>query len=285
MNSKPYRYDLAVAWRIYPGISKTPIIFPTDKFKLVENCLLSFILAARWIKVKYFIILDGCPDEYVELIQSLLPAADTEIIRTLKIGNLPTFAKQVEILMQQEDADTVYFAEDDYLYQPDSFHHLLEFLHKSGKADFVTGYCHRDIFTHPIHKPNGDLQVFDDHVWIEDNSTTMTFLTTKKVLKETAPLLLTYSKGNNDCAMWLVMTKTRILNPFNYIRYFFTHKESYNILKVGVKRSFRYFFNRKRYRLWVPHPALSTHLESGLESPGVDWVALSDKIAKRQLSW
>jgi hypothetical protein len=187
----------------------------------------------------------------------------------------------VEILLQQDDAEAVYFAEDDYLYQPDSFHHVLDFLTKSGKADFVTAYCHKDIFTHPIHRPHGELEVFGDQVWIEDNCTTMTFLTTKKVLKETAGLLLTYSKGNNDCAMWLVITKTRIYNPFNYLRYFFTHKESFNIMKVGVKRSFRYFFNRKGYRLWVPHPGLATHLESGLESPGVDWQRISAEIAQQ----
>ena len=31
--------DLAIAYRIYPGISKSPAFFPTDKFKLSEMCL------------------------------------------------------------------------------------------------------------------------------------------------------------------------------------------------------------------------------------------------------
>ena len=37
-----YNYDLAVAYRIYPGVSKVPPVFSQDKLKLAEFCLKSF---------------------------------------------------------------------------------------------------------------------------------------------------------------------------------------------------------------------------------------------------
>jgi hypothetical protein len=78
--------------------------------------------------------------------------------------------------------------------------------------------------------------------------------------------------------MWLVLTKTFIRNPFAYLRFMLTHAESFSIMKVAVKYSFRYFFNRRRYRLWVPLPAIGTHLEKELVSPDTDWIKISNDI-------
>ena len=36
------KYDLTVAYRIYPKISRSPAIYRNDKFKLSEFCLKSF---------------------------------------------------------------------------------------------------------------------------------------------------------------------------------------------------------------------------------------------------
>ncbi len=271
-------YDMAVAWRIYPGVSKTPLIFPTDKFMLVKTCLKSFINSTTGLKVKYFFILDGCPFEYKQLIKSIFPVSDVEIIETDKIGNWATFKKQVEILLAQVDADLVYFAEDDYLYREGEFHKMVQFLKASNDVDFVSGYVHMDTFTHPIHQHKKEKRSAFNQEWRTDSSTCLTFLTKKKVLEETKNVFLTYSKGNNDCSVWLVLTKTFILNPFAYLRFFFTNKESFNIMKMAVKYSWKYFFSTKKYSLWIPYPAIGTHLEKELVSPNVDWLAISDKI-------
>lgn len=272
------KYDLVVAWRIYPGVSKTPLIFPTDKFMLVKTCLKSFINSTTGLKVKYFFILDGCPVEYNHLIKSIFPISDIEIIETERIGNWATFRKQVEILLAQTDADLVYFAEDDYLYREGEFHKMIQFLKANKDVDFVSGYVHMDTFTHPIHQHKKEKRIAFNHVWRTDSSTCLTFLTKKDVLTETKDLLLTYSNGNNDCAVWLVLTKTFILNPFAYLRFFFTNKESFNIMKMAIKYSLKYFFSFKKYSLWIPYPAIGTHLEKELVSPDVDWIAISDKI-------
>ena len=111
--------------------------------------------------------------------------------------------------------------------------------------------------------------------WISINSTCLTFMTRKNVLQDARKILETYAKGNNDCAMWLVLTKKFIYNPFHYIRFLFTHKESYNILKTAVKYSFLHFFTFRKYDLWVARPALATHLEREFISPGIDWKKLA----------
>jgi hypothetical protein len=274
-------YDLAVAWRIYPGVSKTPLIFNDNKFLLAKTCLASFIDSVAGLSVRYFFILDGCPPSYAEMIRELFPEAATTIIETPSIGNLATFRKQVELLLQQTDAEYVYFAEDDYLYVPGSFGKMIELIKTRNDVDFVSCYLHPDTFSHPIHRHKKSRLRAAGHNWMSDSSTCLTFLTSRSVLEETKDLLLTYSKGNNDCAMWLVLTRTFIYNPIAYIRFFFTHKESFSILKVAVKYSFRYFFKGRRYRLWIPDPAIGTHLEKDLVSPGVDWLQLRDQLQDR----
>jgi len=272
------KYDLAVAWRIYPGVSKTPLIFPKNKFNLVSACLKSFLASATNLEVKYFFLLDGCPHEYNQLINDLFAGKNVDIIETPSVGNLATFKMQIDILSSQEDADLVYFAEDDYLYVPNEFHKMVSMVRDNKAVDFASCYLHTDSFTHPIHKHKKQKIEFAGHQWMSDSSTCLTFMTSKNTLLRTKNLLLTYSKGNNDCALWLVMTKTFIYNPLKYIQFYFTHKESYRILKVAVKRSFKYFFNRRKYSLYVPIPAIGTHLEKDLVSPDINWVDIAKQV-------
>ncbi|MBC7828790.1 MAG: glycosyltransferase family 2 protein [Chitinophagaceae bacterium] len=269
-------HDLAVAWRIYPGVSKTPIIHSTDKFQLVKTCLLSFLKSTAGIRIRYYFILDGCPDSYHQLIQKLFGEQSYSVIKTDKIGNLATFALQVDILLKQSEAEIVYFAEDDYLYKPGQFGKMVNLVRECRDVDFVSCYFTPDIYNHPIHQHQRELKRFNDHLWISDSSTCMTFMTTKKTLQETKNVLLTYSKGNNDCALWLVLTKTHIYNPVRYLKYFMLKdKESFNIMKVAVKYSFRYFFSFSRYTLWIPYPGIGTHLEKGLVIDPQEWIDLA----------
>src|ERR1700683_3904958 len=80
--------DLAIAYRIYPGISKSPAFFPTDKFKLSEMCLWSFKKALGGLRVKIWALLDGCPPEYETLFRETFQSDDLEILWLDKIGNL-----------------------------------------------------------------------------------------------------------------------------------------------------------------------------------------------------
>lgn len=275
MNKK---YDVAVAWRIYPKISKHPIIFSDNKFELVSVCLKSFKLSTSNLKIKYFFLLDGCPSTYVDLINQIFHNDDFEIIELNSIGNLATFKLQIDLLSEQNYSDVVYFAEDDYLYQPGEFHKMVSLINQKEMVHFASCYLHKDTFTHPIHNHKKETFEFEKHHWLTESSTCLTFITKKETLIATKDIFYTYTKGNNDCAMWLVLTKTFIYNPLKYLYFYFTHRESFNILKVAVKYSFKYFFNFKKYNLVVANPAIGTHLEKDLTSPGIDWENLAEKI-------
>jgi len=271
-------FDVAVAWRIYPKISKTPLVFENDKLSLVKLCLHSFQKSVEGLRVKYFFILDGCPDEYNQFIKTQFTNDAYEIIETGGIGNLPTFKLQIEILLKQTDADVVYFAEDDYLYVPNEFHKMVDLIKNNDKVDFASCYLHKATFTHPIHNHIKNTIEFDGNLWLNESSTCLTFITKKQTLKSSKDILMTYAKGNNDCAMWLVLTRTFIYNPLKYIQFYFTHKDSYNILKVAVKYSFKYFFSFRKYNLFISIPAIGTHLEKEFVSPGVNWIEIANKL-------
>src|SRR5580692_9616699 len=103
--------DLAIAYRIYPGISKSPAFFPTDKLKMSEMCLRSFKKALGGLRVKIWALLDGCPPEYEVLFRKTLQGSDLEIVPLSKIGNHATFSLQIDLLTDQTEAPYVFFAE------------------------------------------------------------------------------------------------------------------------------------------------------------------------------
>jgi len=279
-----YKYDLAVCWRIYPGVSKDPIFFKEDKFKLAQLSFHSFLKSAEGIRVKYFIVMDGCPSEFDNIFSASVPAEDMEFIRTDHIGNLATFEKQLDILSIQEDADLVYFAEDDYLYRPLAFADMIRFFKTHKPVDFITPYDHLDYYEHPVHLnvPETKAIVEGGVQWKQVVSTCLSFLTSKKVLAETMPVLETYLRENTDGSLW--MTLTRKYGPGSLIKFRFSHKETYFIMKKAMKYNFRKFVAGKRYHLWCPVPSIATHLESKHIAPGVDWEKVKAEVEKQSLS-
>jgi hypothetical protein len=263
-------YDLTVAWRVYPKISRTPFIDFVSKYELVKVCLKSFINSTKDLKIKYFFILDGCPFEYNNLIHELFNQQDFVIIETPGIGNELTFKKQIEILLDQKYSEAIYFAEDDYLYQPEQFCKIVKFL-KEKDVDFVSCYQHFDTFTNNIHLHSRDIKHAYDHFWHTDSSTCLTFITTKETLRKTKDIFLTYCNGNFDVCIWLTITGTFVRNPFNYFKYYFFDKNSFWILQTAFRKGLRFLFTSRKYKLWIPYPAIGTHIEKDFISPSVDW--------------
>ena len=269
-------FDLSVAWRIYPNISRTPLIHSNDKFKLVQTCLKSFINSTKGINVKYYFILDGCPDYYIIMLNSLINSDHIEIIQTDNIGNEQTFKKQIEILLSQSCSDIIYFAEDDYLYSPNSFHTMLSMI-KESDVDFLSCYEHFDTFVHPIHSHKRLIKFHSNKFWYTDSSTCLTFLTTKYTLSKTKNIFLTYCQGNFDVSIWLMITKTFVWNPYFYLYFRFSHQNCYWLLIKTLTHGWRYLFT-KSYKLWIPHSAIGTHLETKYVSPIVDWMKVSEDV-------
>lgn len=275
------RYDLAVAYRIYPLISKSAesLPFGDDKLRQAEICLRSFRNSLGSLRVKIWAILDGCPEEYQELFKRYFPADDLILIDVDRIGNQATFAKQLDILLSQSDSDAVYLAEDDYLYLPDQFQRMIDFLRDATGVDFVSPYDHPDCYQSELHHEPKWVTVFGGHHWRTAASTCLTFLTLKSTLERYEGALRTYSKGSGDCAMWLSLTKRRIFSPVAFLGSLSKGGFSWRAIAKAWLFGWRQIIFGERAKLWVPLPGLATHWCAELLSPSVDWRALLRKEA------
>ena len=262
------KYDLTVAYRIYPEISRSPAVFSSDKYKLSEFCLKSFKESLGDLNVKMIVLLDGCPPTYEELFLKYFDVEDIDFIRLDGVGNLQTFGLQIEILLNQNYSEIVYFAEDDYFYFPNQFTEMVEFLKENSDVDFVTPYDHLDYYTQNIHKNKKSVKVLKNRQWKTVSSTCLTFLTTKNTLKETEKIFSTYQKGNSDFVLWLSLTKSS-LKPIILIKSIklFTLEIFYKILLFTKNQTLL----GKNWKLWAPTPTIATHLEKSFLSPDIDW--------------
>lgn len=201
-------YEIAVAYRIYPGVSKTPAMFSDSKFNLAEFCLRSFKASLGDVKAKIWAILDGCPREYEELFLKYFAAEDVEFVRLNKAGNAATFEHQIDVLLRQQAAEIVYLAEDDYYYLPGQFRSMMKLL-SDAEVDFVSPYDHIDYYTLPMHHHSNLIKFESGRHWRGVGSTCLTFMTTKQTLEKSQQLFRTYSLGFTDCFVWSALTKTQ----------------------------------------------------------------------------
>jgi hypothetical protein len=279
MQSNPGKYDVAVCWRIYPGVSKDPLFYKDDKFKLAQLSFNSFISSSKGLNVKYFIILDGCAAEFEKIFTSQVNENDIELIRTKKIGNAATFKKQIDVLLSQTDAEFIYFAEDDYLYTPGGFKKMVESYEK-GSIDFMTPYDHLDYYEHPLHRDEraGQPAQLNGHTWKPVLTTCLSFLTTKKILSETLPVFESYGRGNTDASIWITLTRKYLFS--SAVKFYFTNRLVFFVIKKAMKYNFGRFMWGKRYTLSCPVPAVATHLEAEHISPGVDWKRVKEEVER-----
>jgi hypothetical protein len=277
------KYDVAVAYRISPHMSRTPPpVHQDSKIKLADLCLRSFKASLGTLRAKLWVILDRCPPEYEALFTALFPAEDLVLLRLPGIGNQNTFGKQIEVLTAQDDADFVYLAEDDYFYLPDKFHLALDLLKHHAEIDFCSLADHPDLHNHEYHRHKMRLTVEQGQVWRTANGTTCTFLTRKKTLQETRPTFLSYTKirrWNVDAAMWLSLTKHHVLNPCDLLAqpFIFPYRGASQIF--AWYHNWRQILFGRRYRLCMPAPSLATHMDGKFLAPHVDWKNAFRKIS------
>ncbi len=277
-------YDLAVVYRIYPKVAKPALGLPfsDDKLRLSEVCLRSFKESLRGLRVKLWVLLDGCPDEYADLFRKYFREQQLILIPLQGVGNQGTFAKQIEMLLGQEDSDFVYFAEDDYLYLPGQFHCMIDFLLAHKDAHFVSPYDHLDCYTSDLHRQPKWLEVHGGRHWRTAASTCLTFLTRRETLRETEAVFRGYKRRSLDCSLWLSLTKRRVFNPFFFSRQLL--REPF-FCKIILK-SWLYFWRQilfgRKWTLWVPVPGVATHLDGHALSPTIDWITLMKGYSEDQ---
>lgn len=271
MNPKT-TYDLAVAYRICPFMSRTPPPVHADsKFKLARLCLRSFKAALGPLKVRLWAILDHCPPEYEKLFTDLWDRQDLVLCPQPGLGNGGTFVKQIEILTQQEDAELVYLAEDDYFYRPEKFPLAVDLMRHHPDVDFCTPYDHPDYYQHAFHLHKMRIKVEHGQVWKTQNGTTCTLLTRKHILQETSAVFRSFARRNSDAGVWLSLTKEHVRNPYDLLTQPFLFPFRGYSLMAAWYFNWKQILWGRRYSLWVPVPSLATHMVAGLEAPHVDW--------------
>lgn len=266
------KYDLTVAYRIYPKVSKIPPVFTDDKYKLSELCLRSFKKSLGNLKVKIYVLMDNCPKEYEKLFTDIFPAEDLQMLKLSGLGNHNTFNEQVNLLLDQQYSEYVYFAEDDYFYLPGLFNEMINLLKNNEDVHFVTAFDHPHYYNYELHCHKNIKKVYEGRKWRTVNSTCLTFLTKKDYLKKTEWVFKTYKYKNNDSSLWLSLTKYRVFNPLLPLKYFI--KREWFLLEIIL---FSWLFCwwqilfGKKWNLWAPYSSIATHMNSNLMAPNIDW--------------
>ena len=280
------RYDVAVAYRIYPKLSSpaAALAMAGDKYQISDLCLRSFKESLGGLRTKLWVLLDGCPPSYRELFLQYFAAEDLVFINLDHVGNHATFETQINVLLTQQDAEFVYFAEDDYFYLPQQFSRLVRFLEMNPDVHFVSPYDHPDCFRLELHRNPVSVEVFDHKYWSTAGSTCLTFLTKRETLKRTKSVFQTYSRGNHDCSMWLSLTKTVVFNMSKFCRLAVRneHRVQASLLAKAWLYGWRQILFGRRWNLWIPIPGVATHLDAGAIPSSVDW--LSELMAKSEES-
>jgi hypothetical protein len=268
-------YDVSIAYRIYPGVSKQPLVFADDKYKLSELCIHSLQKSLIGVKARIYVLLDGCPPQYEELFRRYFTDEDLRFLYLDKIGNTGTFSKQIEILLNQDDSDYIYFAEDDYLYKPQCFGAMLDFLKENLHNNFVTPFDHLDYYQHPLHDEKYRLLYTQSHHWRSAFSTCLTFLTTKETLNKTKDTFLSYMNGNWDASIFFALTKAHVYSPTSLLRFLIDalrgNTESLKIVASAWLHSTPQILFGERYTVWAPLPSIATHLQYDTIAPCINW--------------
>lgn len=269
-------HDLAVCYRIYPGLSGKPAFDLKDKLTMVQLNLRSFKAALGTLRVKMWVLLDVCPPAYRELVTELFGGPDLEIIELkTRTGNEGTFLRQLDILCTQTAADLVYFAEDDYLYLPEALQIAVNFMQRHPEADFLTLFYHLDYQRKYVHQFRGQEHLESGRTWRTVASTCLTFMAWREGLVTSRSTFMTYARRNSDLGLWLALTKNRVINPLHAVLslqngLYFSASHA-----LAWWHAWRQILFGRRRTLWVPTPSLATHLESTGIAPDVDWIKIT----------
>lgn len=268
------RHDLSVAYRIYPKMSANPPpIFETDKLKLAELCLTSFKRSLGGVRAKLWVLLNECPPEFETLFTDLWDSRDLVLLRYPGIPPGATLQEQVRLMLHEADTEFIYLAEDDYFYLPGQFASVVEFLRNNPDADFASPYDHPDLDALDLHKAPREERTFQGRTWRSCMSNTHTFMARRSSFVEVRRVFEELQPGRNyDLAMWMALTKKRVFNPVKLIKWTLQNRRYWaGSIALAWWHFGRQVLAGRRYSLWVPKPAIATHMLAGLEAPGLDW--------------
>ncbi len=276
---KKKKYDISIAYRIYPKISKSIAFNINEKFILAHLCLKSFKKSLGSLKVKVWALLDNCPPKYENLFQKYFDKEDLKLVRLNGIGNYATFDLQLKLLTEQNDSNVVFFAEDDYFYLPHQFPKMISFLINNNDVDFITPFDYPTFYTDLLHRYKSEIRVYDNKHWRSVNSAGCNFLTTKKAIKKNYKIFKIYSTGNTVLlSSWVCLNKYKVFNPFAILKYGLLQDR---IIILQYLKAWRYGWRQilfgKKWKIWSPIPSIATTLDKGVIAPVIPWKNLLNK--------
>jgi hypothetical protein len=172
-----------------------------------ENCLKNFVRVFSKYLNDIIVITDNPSDELLNSIKNYIPIHN---IIGVKVGHgAGTFNIALDMALQFDDNEIVYFVENDYLHRDGSDVVLLEGI--AMGSHFVSLYDHPDKYVdgvNPLVTNGGEVtKVFltDSCHWKFTNSTTMTFASKVNTLKRYESTLRKWSSKNHphDFEMWM----------------------------------------------------------------------------------
>ena len=204
-----------------------------------ENCLKNAVEIFK--DVDWLVIADNVSQETDTMIQEYISKSD--IYYTSKGSGAETFNLALDTALTCDDEEIIYFIENDYIHKPGSLKVLEEGINLG--ASFVCLYDHPDKYLDPSRGGNKycqggaeDTRVYltQSSHWKITNSTTMTFASKVKTLREVEPILRKHTTG----------TYPRDFDMFLELR-------------------------EKNYILISSIPGYATHGETAWLSPLTDW--------------
>lgn len=148
---------------------------------------------------QWIIIADNVSEKTIEIIHNFAPQ-DYEIQQVSVGHGAGTFNLALDRALTFDDSEIVYFLENDYLHKPESDKILLEGF--SVGSDYVSLYDHPDKYideANPLVESGGEVtrvMISNSCHWKLTNSTTMTFASKVKTLKEDEDILRKWTQGS-----------------------------------------------------------------------------------------
>jgi hypothetical protein len=207
-----------------------------------ELCLKNFCSVFSSHIDDVYIIADNCCEETLKMIKQYI---HPENITCVSVGHgAGTFNLALDMALELDDDEVVYFVENDYLHLDGSDTILLEGI-ELDSVSFVSLYDHPDKYIcsnvggNPFIQDGGEqtkVYLTNSIHWKITNSTTMTFASKVRTLRDAEVILRKFTSGThpNDFPMFIALGK-------------------------------------RGKHLITPIPSYSTHGETQWLSPLVDW--------------
>lgn len=172
-----------------------------------ENCLKNFVYVFGNKNVQ--IIADNCSEDTLKMIRKYIHPNQ---IKKVSVGHgAGTFNLALDEALKLDDNEVVYFLENDYLHKPNADKILLEGFNTG--ANYIALYDHPDKYidgANPEVEGGGELTrvlLTESCHWKLTNSTTMTFASKVKTLREDEEILRSFTQGSypRDFEMFLAL--------------------------------------------------------------------------------